>query len=240
MNSEKGYIIYLDLLGYQNIVKRNDSAEIEKLKTFIENFFNSDFLRSKASLLYNNFDDDKFLFRCYSDNFLLFYKSIDMNSDDFLVSILLSSFIIGSGIKEGYMMRGSIVYGEISYNNNTVFGNSIIEAYKLESGHIEPNIVLSTELKIKYEEEELYKERVLSPFSISDAENYSEAREYFDGIKKLVDRLNTQNIVEERTLAKYTWLVDEFNRYFKHYARIEFDSGFYHYDVQYEDYYDSI
>lgn len=133
------------------------------------------------------------------------------------------------------MFRGSLVFGDIIYNDNIVFGNSIVRAYELENNHIEPSIVLSSELKKEYEKNELYKNEIISPFSFCHNNDCEEAKVFFDGIKKMVSRLNTQSIVDDKTIAKYNWLVKEFNRYFNGYASISFNSGAYHYDVDYLD-----
>ena len=133
------------------------------------------------------------------------------------------------------MLRGSIVFGELEFNDHAVFGKSIIEAYELENNHIDPSVVLSSELQQIYTNEEYYKEDLLSPFSMYFRDDYDFAKTFVNGIEKLVKRLNYQSIVDERTLEKYRWLIKEFNRYYGGRCELVFIEGPSHFDLEYSD-----
>ena len=237
MKDKKGFIIYLDLLGYRNIIQGNNQDEIDSLKKFIVDFTDTKAIEGTVGIFKGQFDPKKFLFRCYSDNFLLFYESESEipNSDDLLTTCLLASYFLGVAIQRGYMLRGSIVFGTLTFNDSVVFGKDIVEAYQLEEGHIEPSLVLSPLLKGLYERDTLFNHEVLSPFACSVNDNYSHAEAYYKGMEILVRRLNLQSIVDERTVAKYRWLVEEYNRFFAGCATVKFSEGRYHFDLTYSD-----
>ena len=235
MDDKNGFLIYFDLLGYKNIIAQKDEKTINSLKDFIDRQFKVNNVRNIVGLIKgDNFDINNLIFRCYSDNFLIFYKS-ECDVESLISTVCLASFFSNCSIRNGFMIRGSIVYGTLSYNDNLVFGKSIIEAYELESAHNEPNFVLSKELKKMYEDNKLYENDALSPFLLYDKQDYSIGKECFDGIKKMVERLNLQSFVDERTISKYRWLIGEYNRYYNNYCKLIFEEQPGHYELFYDD-----
>lgn len=213
MKKKRGYLIYLDVLGYKNIIKDKNEEDIEKLRHYIA-LFNKEFISEKASKFYEDYDDKKLIFNCYSDNFLIFYESNEIELTSFAISLLFASHLCIEAIINGFLLRGSIVHGELEYNDNIVFGKSLIESYELEEAHVEPNIVLSKELKLFYQNNQMYKGDLLSPFSMVDINDKVTINKIYNGIKMLITRLNSQPIIDERIIHKYKWLIDEFNRIF--------------------------
>ena len=232
METKNGFIIYLDLLGYKNLLHSNNKEHVQQLESFIEGF-NKDYVKSLVAEHYDRiFDEKRLLFRCYSDNFLIFYESQNLNKGLLGLCIFLTSDFLGSAICKGFMFRASIVYGELSYNDEVIFGSSIVEAYELESGHLEPSIVLSKELKEVYERDKMYEDEIMSPFAQYYPSDRKSANDYYQGIEILIDRLNRQSFVDERTIAKYRWLINEYNRYFDGYYKIIFTEEPGHYRIE--------
>ena len=235
MKKELGYIIYLDLLGYKNILSGNLEDDVEQLRDFIDSF-NKSFISKRARLMYGTeYDPDRLFFKCYSDNFLIFYRSEKNDALPLSISILLASHLAGLAIMKGFMLRGSIVFGELDYSKDAVFGKKIIEAYTLESSNVFPSINLSPNLQKLYSDGRLYQGELLSPFSTYHRNDYSAGKVFYSGIEKLVKRLNYQSVVEERTLTKYRWLINEYNRYFEGACHLTFVEEPSHFDLFYED-----
>lgn len=214
MKTEKGYLIYLDVLGYRSILNSNQEDDIERSQKFIE-AFNKNNVDIKAGLFTGKFDSKRIVFKSYFDNFLIFYKADKVERIELSCMISLASFFIGSAIARGFMMRGSMVYGELTYDNNSVFGINLVKAYDLEEGHMQPIVALDKELKKKYEEYRLFESDLLSPFSFYKKDNVQDAQIYATGIQRMVERFNFDSNINERAIAKLRWLIDEFNRYFK-------------------------
>ncbi len=235
MEKKIGYIIYLDLLGYKNIIKGNNPSDIEELSAFVDSFSPA-FIRLKARLVYGaSYDPNKLFYKSYSDNFLIFYEADKTENGSLAIAVLLASYLLGLAIQKGFMLRGSIVFGELEFNEHAVFGKAIVEAYELENNHVDPSVVLSKELQAIYTNEGYYQDNLLSPFSTCDRGDYESAKTFVAGIKKLIKRLNCQSIVDERTLEKYRWLTKEFNRYYDGYCHIELTEEPSHYSLKYED-----
>jgi len=228
MKTSKGYLIYLDVLGYRNILSSGDKNEIDNLRSFISKL-DEKAIAIKAGLFLGR---NNIVLRSYSDNFLILYKAKVPLRDDLAGVISFASNIIGNAISYGFMMRGSIVYGELTYNNQSIFGRDIITAYELEAGHNEPCIVLDPSLKIMYEENNLFEDDLLSPFSTFHKNDKTSAEIYARGIGAMVKRLNFQSFVDGKTLEKYKWLINEYNRYFEGTYHIEFKVQPSHYEIE--------
>lgn len=235
MKEKEGYLIYLDLLGYKNIIKGNKPKDIEDLRAFISSF-SLRFISGKARLVYgNSYDSKKLLYKCYSDNFLIFYEADKTEDNSLVIAAFLASHLLGVAIQSGFLLRGSIVFGKLEFNERVVFGKSIVEAYELESNHVDPSVVLSNELQAMYTDKGYFEGNLLSPFSTYACDDYESAKAFVAGIERLIERLNYQSIVDERTLEKYRWLIKEFNRYYDGYCHLDFVEGPSHYSLSYED-----
>ena len=58
----------------------------------------------------------------------MFYESNENEELGLNLAIHIGSFIMGKALMNGYMLRGSIVFGELSFNRDIVFGKSIVDA----------------------------------------------------------------------------------------------------------------
>ena len=73
MDKRKGYLIYLDLLGYKSIIKGHSTQDIDELRVFIDSF-SEDYISKRARLMYGaSYRPDKLFYKSYSDNFLIPY-----------------------------------------------------------------------------------------------------------------------------------------------------------------------
>lgn len=78
---------------------------------------------NKAQLFIGN---RKIRFRSYSDNFLIFFKARELKQKELSSIIYLASNIVGTAINYGFMIRGSIVFGELSMNRYSVLGKILL------------------------------------------------------------------------------------------------------------------
>ena len=104
-----------------------------------------------------------------------------------------------------------------SFNDNIIFGKTLVDGYLLEENHNEPSIVLSIDLEKLFNECEVKRSEYLSPFSFYwDDVRYGENEPFLNGINIMVNRLNKNSEVSDKIIAKYDWLINEYNTYFKY------------------------
>lgn len=211
METVSGYILYVDILGYRNLLNDNE-GESERLKTLIEEFSGSYIYLNVCLAAGVEFDESKLLTRSFSDNFLIVYKS-SIGSLSELKTIQTAATLIQSRfLNSGLLTRGSITYGEISYTDKIVYGRDLIKAVELEEGHNEPSVVIDAELQSVFtKNNEEYKEHN----SLFKVWNNSED-DYLDvvrGIKKYIEWLN--RLLPSRDVTeKIEWIINQVNDYF--------------------------
>ena len=215
-HSQDSFIIYFDILSYKNIVLGNNTRDINDLRQLILD------LDIPESIIYQFFNPEIFKTNIYrksfSDNFLYViprkFRGDKEDAEILKACCFLATFLQGLAIKKGYLLRGSIVYGELEINKNILFGKGIVEAYELESSHNKPNIVLSSNLKKIYNANKFHELDILSPFN-SGGKNYKSASGFLKGIQKMINRINEYPIVDDSIIKKYEYLIEEFNRFFQ-------------------------
>lgn len=222
----KGFMVYLDILGYKEMIYNyNDDEQdknnvINKLKTLLVSF--TDRERYKVLSFMEGLDFDRLYLKAFSDNIVLMYENEELDKLVFLKICSVASYVQGELIKRGFLSRGSICFGDIELNENILFGKTLVDAYLLEEVHNEPTIYLSEELEQLLIKSGVDRAEYLSPFSLfwkdcRDGENEA----YLSGIKELVERLNNKTEVSQKTLAKYEWLINEYNSYFTEVPKIK-------------------
>ena len=177
MKSKKGFILYFDILGYKNIVNNTTPKNSERLKYLLDVYSERQGNLNFALIFNKGYinNRDKLMMRCFSDNFLFLYENRSYEECDTKVKkynyfntlnniIGIASLIQNQFIEQGILTRGSISFGEISFNSRIIYGKSLIKAVELEENHKEPSIVVDEYFKtIEDRELYLYKEYV-SPF----------------------------------------------------------------------------
>lgn len=142
--SESNYlIVFLDILGYKEKVRKGNVSKEKLLKSTIE-------LVSEIKSIpdYCKFDDEIIGVRTFSDNFLIYYK---LNEElthrdasivfDILYRVCYTQYCFLGQYK--LMIRGGVVIDKMYVNDDIVFGEGLIASYELENKvAIYPRIVL--------------------------------------------------------------------------------------------------
>lgn len=142
---EKKILVFFDVLGFKEMVLKkykNNPEKVEEILTTMRLLSHSSypselivFSDSVINILESNPDLEEYgqTFADYLSVILSEISAIQMN--------MINMF--------GVLVRGSIVLGDIRYNNekNLLFGPALIHAYELESKHsIYPRFILDTKI----------------------------------------------------------------------------------------------
>lgn len=213
LHKNKGYILYLDVLGYKDILNSNREKDIDSLKKFLLK------LQPKYlpidRRLFEGCDIYKFHIRHFSDNILIFYQSIEEDVKALVGMIYLANYIQSNGVVLGFMTRGSLSYGTIEYNGKIVFGKQIVDSCELEKNNHCPSICLSKELKEFVIDNPIKGiDDLLSPFGYFHHTDRDAQDRCLTGLKLMIERLNHRSVIEPNVIDKHEWLIEEYNRYF--------------------------
>lgn len=213
MEKKNGFILYFDILGYRNVLKNGTQEEIARFYDILQQF--SSFY-SKANMSFGfgqKYDEDQVLYRSFSDNFLYLYQSDRKEYSTLAILESVASRIQYQFLCVGILTRGSITYGEISYDDNIVFGRALVRAVELEEGHREPSIVIDENLRDVYEGiNGLSYKKEVSPFDVWP-DSVLDYQDCLEGIRKYLHSL--ENIdADPNILSKIAWVIDRVNEYF--------------------------
>jgi len=149
MNTDKKFIVFLDILGFKDLVKNNTHGvllDIFKKFLFLNQYklANGQINQSASSQdeLFNT-DISKVHLISISDSIVLY--SNDDSIDSFINIVNAASTLLNVGLKEGLPLRGGISCGEFSailkepinqkfdFSRQLLLGKALIDAYELES-----------------------------------------------------------------------------------------------------------
>lgn len=128
--TDKRFVAFIDILGFKDLVMRNNHlyiyellTEISKLRNLIDNWKDTLDGRYSNSELYTV---------SFSDSIVIFSKSDTVA--DFDLFTFGIKWLFSGAIEKSIPLKGAIAYGEISLNksNQIYFGQPIIDAYLLE------------------------------------------------------------------------------------------------------------
>jgi len=228
MKYEKRVIIYLDILGFADIIHLTANAEYDKAGRIsdIQKLF-----RQIREILYA---DEKQMHLTKS-------KMITNFSDLVVISFLASEFkhithelyemqvFISNCILKGYLLRGSIIYGDLIHDEDMIFGPGLIEAYEIEQTKaryprilIDKAIVNDQKLSANDRLVSIRNREIDGIISIDeDGEFYID---YFAKIKEITDNFSQYiiyvkqftnlllSIVDNQSLReKVEWLIPKYN-----------------------------
>lgn len=145
------YIAYFDILGYKQFFETSPE-KVPELLNFI--FFavqqaNGIVGIANNSPLIHGLGKMEIKTKFFSDNILLCLEKTDGDLDLFR---MITFFGIVAGIQRAFILdyglfvRGGITSGELSFNDDFIFGKGIIDAVNLEMNAIYPRIVIKREL----------------------------------------------------------------------------------------------
>ena len=145
------YIAYFDLLGYKEYFTNNPSkvsefldtinTAINKTKNYIQSINNSIIAQNVANLNIHT--------KIFSDNILL---CTEVENGSYEKGKILSFMTVVSEIQRGFILqcglflRGGIVKGELSFNQDFIYGQGLIDAVELEGKTVYPRIAISKEI----------------------------------------------------------------------------------------------
>lgn len=143
------YIAYFDILGYQEFFKETPKkaqdflntihSAITKTKSSVQLFNESPFVSQMIDLQIHT--------KIFSDNFLLCIEVGKNILKEKLRLILFMSLIAeiqrGFITEYGLFIRGGLTKGTLSFNNDYIFGEGVIEVVKMEVSTQYPRIAIS-------------------------------------------------------------------------------------------------
>jgi hypothetical protein len=162
LNYENRLIAFIDILGFKEIVKQSetDSTKVEFIYSVLEYLKDWEVSKSWGLQLIEieedaqkrgieNFDiRGKINSTSFSDSIVVSVK-VDDDINEMTSTLIVNLAYIGSILLEkGILFRGGLTVGNVIHNENgTVFGQGLIDAYKLESSSAKyPRIILSDKL----------------------------------------------------------------------------------------------
>lgn len=212
MQTITGFILYVDILGYKNLVFNMDSFSQEKTKKIFESFAERYAFLSFSLGYGQSFDSRKLLKRCFSDNFLFVYKSSKESILDLLILQGIASHIQTQFLYNGMLTRGSISYGSVDYSEDIVYGRDLVNAIMLEENHFEPSITIDNNLKALLEDNQVTYRKHNVPFDVHPDDKIS-LMDIRKGIEKYLRELSKLPC-NDRPMGKIKWLIDQVNAYF--------------------------
>lgn len=147
MGYKKCIVIFLDILGTQN---RERFEELYKINNIFHSKLEDNLKNNERSVIYkrtiHTFSDCAYIIYDYKDNIKDTRKDIGLLTR---VSIFNTIILVQNLLKEGFLVRGGISFGDVYYETerSLFFGPAINKAYQLESKEaIYPRILLSNEI----------------------------------------------------------------------------------------------
>lgn len=203
------YLAYLDILGTRDIVAKDKG---DKYLHELDRIYKKAINDKKFINEHNNKD---IFAKIFSDNILL---GIELNKDEEFNKPKLEKIINLTGLiqlntlKEGYLLRGSIVRGDFCDTGIFVHGKALIEAVNLEENvAIYPRIIIQRKNVF-----------LTNPAYITkDKDDYYYVNSYFFSYEKnfgiFKDKLlaNLKKEKNEKVKQKIMWFINYHNSYFK-------------------------
>lgn len=200
------YIAYFDILGYRQFFKDHP----EKVENLLNEIHNAIINTKKTLTVPNNVDlfnltgiNVDFKVKIFSDNVIIclergknnYLECIEDNHTERLRVLMFLDII--STIQRNFIVRhklflcGGVVIGEISFNDDYVFGEGLIEAVDIEEHTVYSRIEISNSLydfakkSISYSEEEFNKAIEIEKDIKNNVEVSQENKSFYERISKL-------------------------------------------------------
>ena len=235
MDYKKGYVCFIDILGFSSFVK--NSENIKKTYDLFE------FIK-KLCFLFNDTKELNTEITFYSDSIVITTSEISW----LLPVIYISESYLQDNL--GLLFRGGVCYGDYYHEKGMTFGPGVIKAYELEKQAIYSRIIIDKELMVDLDDKGCYVDFdgfvCLNPYGMILEEILS----FGDGVHYPQGDLNTillqkfnehkceilNNIKKYRgttVVEKYLWRIRPFNHICNKIANISFDDYIYE-DIQFK------
>ena len=135
------YCAFLDVLGFSDRIRASYKNNTQD--DLLEQFHT--ILRKRIKRLKYDTDESLLYFKSFTDNIVLAHPrfSEDMESEFGFILWSISEYQYEMALK-GFFIRGGLSVGPLFVDDNSVYGEALIEAYELESRHaVNPIVVLS-------------------------------------------------------------------------------------------------
>lgn len=147
----KTFFVYLDILGFKNLIKRNTEQQLtEIVKSFFDGFNKAvDDSRTISFAENAGTTEDAYKINLKELNFRLLSDSILIWSQKdcfrtFRNMLDATSQIVAYGLQYGFPLRGAMTYGEVVvqeqdkansefFTNEAIYGKALLEAYSIEN-----------------------------------------------------------------------------------------------------------
>lgn len=146
MNYENRIVLFVDILGFKNIIEKttdNEKDIQENISFLYKNLHNIrtfliEQLKLKSSLKHYNYS---LKVTQFSDSIIISF--INDNNETLLSLIRTIQELIIKQINNGILCRGAISYGKLIHENKVIFGPALNDAYETETkAAIYPRIIL--------------------------------------------------------------------------------------------------
>lgn len=126
-------VLFIDVLGFSNLVYSKDKTKIENYFSYIQAEFNAYLVKRK------------FKYLIISDSIVVSTKKSKENLSEL---IFITSKIQYQLFLKGILIRGAISFGKLYINNdsNIIVGPGLINAYKLENNAQYPRIIIDRQI----------------------------------------------------------------------------------------------
>jgi hypothetical protein len=145
------FVCYADILGYKKMIEQSIAAGegeilLIRLDKALSNAYQRIYEQAKFGV-----DVDLYAVKVFTDNIVVGYP-IQNYARDFGNSELIDVFGIFSELQislaiEGFFLRGGVTFGEHYMDDNIVFGNAFLDAYKLDIHDGPPRLCLADSVR---------------------------------------------------------------------------------------------
>lgn len=232
---KKSFCAYLDVLGFKEIIKKN---EIEYFKKYLAVFEKE---LKYLDVNYDRLNDEgfkNFELKVFTDNFVFGYPWDDDNGEFSLGQIFyILAHMQMTFACSNIFVRGAITVSNLYMDENIVFGPAVVEAYELESTKsIYPRIILSDAvIKAVHTQINFYADYRDSPqfrtflkdtdgeyfinylYILNEEHTYEEINNLLESHKNIIIKNLNSYKTSYKIFIKYSWLAKYHNYYCKHF-----------------------
>jgi len=140
------YCAFLDVLGFSDRIK--ESAENNERDKLLQEFHS--IFKEMINQLEEETKDSLLYFKSFTDNVLLACPrfSEDMESEFGFILWSISAYQLQMSL-HGFFIRGGLSIGPLFIDDNSVYGEALLEAYHLENKHANNPIVVLSDYTMK-------------------------------------------------------------------------------------------